>query len=134
MLTEGQINEFAERGFVVIPQVVPAGVLDRANRRIDEITAADPPPEDTRGSHFYFPETKDEPALGEPLTGGPAFGLAHYLLGHNIGGNFESERTRRALYYRLSAAGHAGHREEFLRDPWLEIRHCPPGGCSRGRR
>lgn len=233
VLTEGQINDFAERGFVVIPRVVPEGVLARANRRIDEITAADPPPDGTRGNHFYFLETKDEPALGEPLTGSPAFGLAreladsleapwqvqvalnippyphrpgiphidapnaepdgkpvrntftllagvlmtdqtgensgnlwvwpgthlahaayfrekgpagycayppvdlpepeqvtgragdlllaHYLLGHNIGGNFESGRTRRALYYRLSAAGHDEHVEEFLRDPWLEI-------------
>lgn len=31
--------------------------------------------------------------------------LAHFLLGHNIGGNL-SRRTRRVLYYRLSCAGH----------------------------
>jgi hypothetical protein len=46
--------------------------------------------------------------------------LAHYLLGHNIGGNDESELTRRALYFRVSAAGHASRQEEFLRQPWLE--------------
>ncbi|MGW7822448.1 hypothetical protein ACWGLF_31060 [Streptomyces puniciscabiei] len=33
--------------------------------------------------------------------------LAHYLLGHNVGGNHESERTRRALYFRISALDHA---------------------------
>lgn len=46
--------------------------------------------------------------------------LAHYLLGHNIGGNFASDRTRRALYFRLSNAEHAARREEFLQDAWLE--------------
>jgi hypothetical protein len=46
--------------------------------------------------------------------------LAHYLLGHNIGGNYASERTRRALYFRISAADHASHRNEFLQDPWLD--------------
>ena len=29
--------------------------------------------------------------------------LAHYLLGHNIGGNYEADRTRRAIYWRLRA-------------------------------
>ncbi|MBD2897914.1 hypothetical protein amrb99_68810 [Actinomadura sp. RB99] len=46
--------------------------------------------------------------------------LAHYLLGHNIGGNYESDRTRRALYFRLSSVGHADRREEFLQDVWLD--------------
>ena len=44
--------------------------------------------------------------------------LAHYLLGHNIGGNYESEQIRRALYFRVSALGHAYHRNEFLQDAW----------------
>ena len=234
MLSEAQIDEFAERGFVLVPQVVPEAVLARAARRIDEIVAADPPSAGKRGSHFYFLRTGDEPALLAPLTDGPAFGLAeqlagagtlkvpwqvqvalnippyshrpgrphidaadpeptggpirgtftllagilmtdqltentgnlwvwpgthlthaayfrehgahlfcayppielpepeqvtgragdlllaHYLLGHNIGGNDESERTRRALYFRLSAAGHESHRGEFLQDAWLD--------------
>ena len=228
------MNEFAERGFVLVPQVVQDDLLDQAARRIDEITAADPPPADRQGHHFYFLRTKDEPALTAPLTGSPAFGLAeelagtgtlkapwqvqvalnippyahrpggphidagrteptgepvrgtftllacvlmsdqltensgnlwvwpgthlthaayfrdhgpqmfcahppidlpepeqirgragdlllaHYLLGHNIGGNYESEQTRRALYFRVSALDHAAHRNEFLQDPWLD--------------
>jgi hypothetical protein len=234
VLTDERINEFAERGFILIPGVVQGDVLSEAARRIDEVAAADPPPAGKRGSHFYFPETKDEPALIAPLTGSPAFGLAeeltgtgtleipwqvqialnippyshrpgiphidaanpeptgnpargtftllagilmtdqltensgnlwvwpgthlthaayfrahgphlfcayppidlpepeqvkgragdlllaHYLLGHNIGGNDESGQTRRALYFRVSAAGHAAHRSEFLQDPWLD--------------
>lgn len=234
MLSDAQIDEFAERGYVVVPQVVPSDVLDKAARRIDEVAAADPPADDKRGSHFYFLQTKDEPALLAPLTGSPAFGLAedlagrgtlkvpwqvqialnispyshrpggphidaanaeptegpirgtftmlagilmtdqptensgnlwvwpgthlthaeyfrehgprmfcayppidlpepeqitgragdlllaHYLLGHNIGGNYESERTRRTLYFRLSNIDHASRRNEFLQDTWLD--------------
>ncbi|GHE04866.1 phytanoyl-CoA dioxygenase family protein [Streptomyces alanosinicus] len=234
MLSDRQINEFAERGFVVVPQVVQDDLVDRAARRIDEVIAADPPAADTHGNHFYFLRTSDEPALTAPLTGSPAFALAenlagtgtleipwqvqialnippyshrpgrphidtsdaepsdapvrgtftllagvlmsdqltensgnlwvwtgthlthaayfrehgpqmfcayppidlpepeqikgragdlllaHYLLGHNIGGNYASQRTRRALYFRISAQDHASRREEFLQDPWLD--------------
>jgi hypothetical protein len=220
VLTDEQTNEFAERGFILIPQVVQGEVLAQAARRIDEVAAADPPSAGKRGSHFYFLEAEDEPALMAPLTGSPAFGLAeqlagaleiprqvqvalnippyshrpgiphirgtftllagilmtdqltensgnlwvwpgthlahaayfrdhgphmfsaypptnlpepeqvkghagdlllaHYLLGHNIGGNYESEQTRRALYFRVSTVDHASHRSEFLQDPWLD--------------
>jgi hypothetical protein len=234
VLTEKQIDEFAERGFILIPQVVRSGVLADAARRIDEVVAAAPPAPGKKGSHFYFLETKNEPDLTAPLTSTAAFNLAeeltgagtltppgqvqialnippyehrpgiphidapnpeptdepvsstftllagilmtdqlaansgnlwvwpgthlahaayfrdhgpeqfcaypkiglpepeqitgqagdlllaHYLLGHNIGGNYESGQTRRALYFRISALGHASHRNEFLQDPWLE--------------
>jgi hypothetical protein len=234
VLTDAQIGEFASRGFVLVPQVVPSDGLSRANRRVDAVVAADPPAAGERGQHFYFLDSADEPALLAPLTGTSAFGLAgelagagtleipgqvqvalnippfhhrpgiphidagnaepadepirgtftllagilltdqlgqnsgnlwvwpgshlahaayfrahgpqrfcayppaplpepeqvsgragdlllaHYLLGHNIGGNYESDRTRRALYFRISAAGHAAHAGEFLQDPWLE--------------
>jgi hypothetical protein len=46
--------------------------------------------------------------------------LAHYLLGHNIGGNYASDQTRRALYFRISARDHDSHLEDFLQDPWLD--------------
>jgi hypothetical protein len=234
VLTDEQINQFAQRGFILIPQVVQGDVLAHAARRIDEIANTDPPAAEKRGSHFYFLETKDEPSLMAPLTGSPAFGLAeelagtgtleipwqvqvalniqpyshrpgiphidaanpeptggpvrgtftllagvlmtdqltensgnlwvwpgthlahaayfrdhgphlfcayppidvpepeqvkgragdlllaHYLLGHNIGGNYESEQTRRALYFRISTVDHASHRNEFVQDPWLD--------------
>src|ERR1700739_4751141 len=79
VLTDEQINEFAERGFVLVPQVVPGDVLAEAARRIGEGGAAAPPDADKRGHHFYFLDTKDEPALLAPLTGSPAFGLAEEL-------------------------------------------------------
>jgi hypothetical protein len=234
VLSDGQIDEFAERGFVLVPRVVPGDVLASAARRIEEITTADPPAAAQRGSHFYFLRAEDEPTLMAPLTGSAAFDLAeqlagagtlevpgqvqvslnippyshrpgrphidadnaepnnqpvhgtftllagilmtdqltenagnlwvwpgthlthaayfrdhgpqlfcayppidlpepeqvkgragdlllaHYLLGHNIGGNYESEQTRRALYFRISALDHASHRSEFLQHPWLD--------------
>lgn len=46
--------------------------------------------------------------------------LAHYLLGHNIGGNFESETVRRMLYYRISGAGHSKQPERILTEPWYQ--------------
>ena len=234
MLTDEQVREFAERGFLLIPRVVPPDVLASAGRRIDQIVAADPPAPETRGNHFYFLETRQETALAATLGDSPAFALAeqltgagtlvppwqvqvalnippfshrpgaphidtshaepidgpirgtftllagvlmtdqlgedsgnlwvwpgthlahaayfrehgpqrfcayppidlpepvqvtghagdlllaHYLLGHNIGGNFRSELTRRALYFRLSVRGHEAHREEFLQDAWYD--------------
>jgi len=234
MLTEAQLAEFMERGYVVLPQVVPDDLLEQAAARVDQITADDPPPEDTRGPHFYFLETKAEPALLAALTDSPALGLAeelagtgnldvpwqvqlalnippyshrpgaphidaahaeptggpvrgtftmlagvlltdqlaedsgnlwvwpgthlthadyfrergprtfcayppvdlpeptqvtgragdlllaHYLLGHNIGGNYASQQTRRALYFRLSNTEHKTRQEEFLQEVWLE--------------
>ncbi|WP_019631421.1 phytanoyl-CoA dioxygenase family protein [Actinomadura atramentaria] len=234
MLSDAQINEFAERGFLLIPQVVADDVLARAADRIDDLVATDPPPAGTRGPHFYFLPTKDEPALRAPLTRTPAFKLAeqltgpgtlpypwqvqvalnippyphrpgrphidaanpeptngpirgtftllagilmtdqrtensgnlwiwpgthlthaeyfrtngphqhcayppidlpepeqikgragdlflaHYLLGHNIGGNDTPNKTRRALYYRLSTHAHPTHRADSLQAPWLD--------------
>jgi hypothetical protein len=234
VLTDEQVDEFAERGFVLVPRVVQDDVLTPAAQRIDEIVADDPPAADKRGSHFYFLETQAEPTLMAPLARTAAFSLAeelagtgtleiprqvqialnippyshrpsiphidagnpeptsepvrgtftvlagilmtdqltensgnlwvwpgthvshasyfrdrgpqmfcayppidlpepeqvnghagdlllaHYLLGHNIGGNYESEQTRRALYFRISAKDHASHRDEFLQDPWLD--------------
>jgi hypothetical protein len=45
--------------------------------------------------------------------------LAHYLLGHNIGGN-TSHAVRRAVYFRLKRRGHDPHWREFLQDAWFD--------------
>ena len=45
--------------------------------------------------------------------------LAHFLLGHNKGGNLSS-RVRRTIYYRLAVAGHPGRWESTFLDPWTE--------------
>jgi hypothetical protein len=45
--------------------------------------------------------------------------LAHFLLGHNKGGN-TGPHERRTVYYRLAAAGHAQHWEQTFLDAWAE--------------
>ena len=231
MLNSGQLKQFAERGFLLLPQVIPPDVTVAASTAIDELIKHDPPGPDVRGPHNYFPEARQAPAL---LTGSPAFGLAesltgpgtlevpwqvqvalnippfghrpgmhhidgapgepdgrpgtftmlagvlmsdqrdedsgnlwvwpgthlshadyfrqhgpdaffaaggyppirrpepeqvkgrtgdlllaHYLLGHNIGGN-TSAAVRRAVYFRIKRAGHDARWGEFLEDPWLD--------------
>ena len=46
--------------------------------------------------------------------------LAHYLLGHNIGGN-TSAVTREVVYFRLRREGHRGRWREFVREALLEF-------------
>lgn len=51
--------------------------------------------------------------------------LAHFMLGHNASGN-ETERMRRMLYFRLSAAGHNERWRQTFLDPLTEyprLRH-----------
>lgn len=45
--------------------------------------------------------------------------LAHYLLGHNIGGN-TSDAIRRAVYFRVKRFGHDLRWREFLQDVWFD--------------
>lgn len=45
--------------------------------------------------------------------------LAHYLLGHNKGGN-TAGHIRRTVYYRLAVPGHVGRWEATFLDPWTE--------------
>jgi hypothetical protein len=46
--------------------------------------------------------------------------LAHYLLGHNMGGNLANQ-TRKVLYFRLSTRGHRARWREAVCDPLLEF-------------
>jgi hypothetical protein len=48
--------------------------------------------------------------------------LAHYLLGHNIGGNVSST-VRRAAYFRVKATGHDQRWRKILQDPFVEYEH-----------
>jgi len=45
--------------------------------------------------------------------------LAHFLLGHNKGGNLAAH-VRRTIYYRLAVPGHAQRWEQTFLDPWTE--------------
>jgi hypothetical protein len=56
--------------------------------------------------------------------------LAHYLLGHNIGGNI-SNHTRRTVYFRVERTGHDPQWRECLQDPWWDYQPLhAPGACG----
>ena len=64
----------------------------------------------------------DPPDIGEPvpiLANRGDLLLAHYLLGHNSGGNCTAV-TRRAIYYRLSTTDHDSRWQAAMVDPFLE--------------
>ena len=65
----------------------------------------------------------DPPApLGAPvpITGGRGdLVLAHFLLGHNKGGN-TAPHVRRTIYYRLAVPGHPQRWEQTFLDAWTE--------------
>jgi ectoine hydroxylase-related dioxygenase (phytanoyl-CoA dioxygenase family) len=81
MLDEGQRAEFGERGFLLLPRVVTAGVVAAASGVIDGLIERDPPAPQVQGPYNYFLAAARVPALAALLTGSPAFGLAESLTG-----------------------------------------------------
>jgi len=81
MLSRGQVEEFAERGFLVLPGVVPREAVAAAARAIDQLVEREPPGDDVRGPFSYFTGAARAPALAAPLLGSRAFGLAEALTG-----------------------------------------------------
>jgi hypothetical protein len=62
--------------------------------------------------------------------------LAHYLLGHNKGGN-TGDQVRKTIYYRLAVPGHTGRWPQTFLDIWTEYPPVqrasgPPGGQDGG--
>ncbi len=74
MLDRGQLDEFAERGFLVLPGVVPPDVVNAASRAVGELIKRDPPGPEVRGPYNYFAAAGRAPALAALLTGSAAFG------------------------------------------------------------
>ena len=71
---------------------------------------------------FFTAQGYPPVALGEPeqvLGWAGDLLLAHYLLGHNIGGNV-SAATRTAAYFRVRHREHEPRWREFLRDAWAD--------------
>jgi Phytanoyl-CoA dioxygenase (PhyH) len=64
-LSDDQLRSFAERGFVVIPNVVPPPLVEAAMQRIDRLVEQNPPPADRRGFHFYW---EQNPVDTDPLA------------------------------------------------------------------
>jgi hypothetical protein len=64
-LSRDQLRTFAERGSVVIPNVVPQPLIEAAMKRIDRLVEQNPPPADRRGFYFYW---ESNPADTDPLV------------------------------------------------------------------
>jgi hypothetical protein len=65
-ISSAQLRTFARDGYLVLPQVVPAPLIDAARRAIADRVRQDPPPAYQRGPHFYF-VLKEGDALPVPL-------------------------------------------------------------------
>jgi hypothetical protein len=81
VLDREQLDEFAERGFVVVPRAVSEELVAAASGVIEALILAKPPGPDVRGPYNYFPESAHAPALLALLTESPAFALAEGLTG-----------------------------------------------------
>jgi Phytanoyl-CoA dioxygenase (PhyH) len=81
VLGRGQVEEFAARGFLLLPGVVPPDVVDVAGRAIDELIEREPPGEDARGPVSYFRAAAEVPEVAALFSGSLAFGLAERLTG-----------------------------------------------------
>ncbi|MCR6488755.1 phytanoyl-CoA dioxygenase family protein [Amycolatopsis sp. OK19-0408] len=80
-LTREQLLEFAERGYIVIPDVVPPEILAKANEAVDKQLKSHPPKDGHAGPHFMFPMWEEEPDLAALLRDTEAFTLAEELTG-----------------------------------------------------
>jgi hypothetical protein len=81
VLDRKQLSEFAERGFVLIPQAIPQELVVAASGAIDELIGAGPPGPEVRGPHNYFRASAQATELRALLTESPAFALAEGLTG-----------------------------------------------------
>ena len=78
-LSDEQLREFGERGYLVVPQVVGESWLSAADAEIDRLVAANPPAPDTVGKHFFFLPPGELPAAHAALTESGALAVAEEL-------------------------------------------------------
>jgi Phytanoyl-CoA dioxygenase (PhyH) len=80
-LSDDQLRAFAERGYVVIGNVIQRELISAAMLHIDGLIEQEPPPPDRRGYHFYWQNalTPSDP-LRSLLTDSPAWGIAEALI------------------------------------------------------
>jgi phytanoyl-CoA dioxygenase PhyH len=81
IISPDQMRSFAERGYVVLPDVVPKPLIEAARRRVDDLVHANPPPTGHRGFHFYWEsQLSDIDPLVAPLFASCALDLATTLV------------------------------------------------------
>ncbi|MDR2986044.1 MAG: phytanoyl-CoA dioxygenase family protein [Nocardiopsaceae bacterium] len=79
MLSEGQLRQFGDQGYLVVPGVVPERLLEPVDAEVDALIAESPPPVAT-GNHAYFEPPGRLPAADAALRDSPAIGLAQALV------------------------------------------------------
>jgi hypothetical protein len=62
-LSASQFREFGERGYVVVPGVIPSTAIETTTAAIDGLMAADPPAPDYVGQHFYWIAGLHDPSV-----------------------------------------------------------------------
>jgi ectoine hydroxylase-related dioxygenase (phytanoyl-CoA dioxygenase family) len=80
-LTREQLEEFAERGYIVVRDVVPPELIAAASAVIDEQLALRPPREGHTGTHYIFQQLEDAPVLAALLRDTSAVSLVEDLIG-----------------------------------------------------
>ena len=80
-INEDWLRAFGERGYAVVPNVVPRQLLDEAESAITRLITREPPPVGRRGHHFYW---LNDPAPSDPLlrlfTASPALATAEAMV------------------------------------------------------
>lgn len=80
-LSDDQLRAFAERGYIVIANVIPKALIGAAMQCTDNLIAQAPPPPDRRGFHFYWRNALTPPTpLLSLLTDSPAWDVAKALI------------------------------------------------------
>jgi hypothetical protein len=54
IISPDQMRSFAERGYVVLPEIVPQPLIEAARERVDDLIRQNPPAPERRGFHFYW--------------------------------------------------------------------------------
>ena len=80
-IRDDQLRAFADRGYIVIGNVIPCELMRTAMLHIDDLIKQDPPPPDRRGFHFYWRNAMppSDPLLSL-VTGSPAWDIAEDLI------------------------------------------------------
>jgi hypothetical protein len=80
VLSEGQLQEFGDKGYLVLPGVVPERLLAPIDAEIDALVAESPPPADAVSNHSYFQPPGRLPASDAALRDSSAIRLAEALV------------------------------------------------------
>jgi Phytanoyl-CoA dioxygenase (PhyH) len=81
IISQDQMRSFSERGYVVLPDVVPRPLIDAARKRVADLIDQNPPSPQHRGFHFYWEsQLSDADPLMAALWASEAIELATSLV------------------------------------------------------